>query len=193
MCLVVASQLVYVHTISLSINLSLTLKDRLAALTGFRVKYAEAGGVPLWRQFSTKLGDDQGCGREACVTCSQEDAVKVNCFARGIVYESACELCHPGGRKEKEGEGMVKSGKGCYTGESSRSVFERTQEHSDDARKMERDSHQVKHWFLDHPEELDPPKFRIRVIGSYKDAMSREVKEAIRIQNRPGSLNSKGE
>ena len=99
MCLVVASQLVYVHTISLSINLSLTLKDRLAALTGFRVKYAEAGGVPLWRQFSTKLGDDQGCGREACVTCSQEDAVKVTCFARGIVYESACELYHPEGRK----------------------------------------------------------------------------------------------
>ena len=55
------------------------------------------------------------------------------------------------------------------------------------------DSHQVKHWFLDHPEELDPPKFRVRVIGSYKDAMSRQVKEAIRIQNRPGSLNSKGE
>ena len=82
-------------------------EDRLAALTGFWVKYAEAGGVPLWRQFSTKLGDDQGCGREACVTCSQEDAVKVNCFARGIVYESACELCHPGERKEKEGEGMV--------------------------------------------------------------------------------------
>ena len=51
----------------------------------------------------------------------------------------------------------------------------------------------MKHWFLDHPEEVDPPKFRVRFIGSYKDAMSRQVKEAIRIQNRPGSLNSKGE
>ena len=50
-------------------------EDRLAALTGFRVKYAEAGGVPLWRQFSTKLGDEQGCGMEACVTCSKEDTV----------------------------------------------------------------------------------------------------------------------
>ena len=49
------------------------------------------------------------------------------------------------------------------------------------------------HWFLDHPGEADPPKFRFRVIGSFKDAMSRQVKEAIRIQNRPGSLNSKGE
>ena len=41
-----------------------------------------------------------------------------------------------------------KSGKECYTGESSSSVFERTLEHSDDARKMERDSYQVKHWFI---------------------------------------------
>ena len=74
-------------------------EDRLAALTGFRVKYAEA--VPLRRQFSTKLADDQGCGREACFTSSQEDAVKVNCFASGIVYESACKLCHPGGRRRR--------------------------------------------------------------------------------------------
>ena len=133
------------------------------------------------------------CGREDCVTCCQDDPVKMDCFKRSIVYESSCELCHPGGTKEKDGGKMIRSGKGCYTGESSRSMYERTREHADDARRMERDSHQVKHWFLEHPGEADPPKFRFRVIGSFKDAMSRQVKEAIRIQNRPGSLNSKGE
>ena len=104
-----------------------------------------------------------------------------------------CEICHPEGRKDKEGEDMIKSGRGCYTGETSRSLLERIVEHAADARKMERDSHQVKHWFLDHQEVADPPRFRYMIVGSYKDAMSRQVKEAIRIQNRPGSLNSKGE
>ena len=70
-------------------------EDRLAALTGFRVKYAESGGVPLWRQFSTKLGDGLACGREDCVTCCQDDPLKMDCFKRSIVYESSCELCHP--------------------------------------------------------------------------------------------------
>ena len=71
---------------------------------------------------------------------------------------------------------MIRSGNGCYTGKWSRSLYERTCEHADDARRMERDSHQVKHWFLDHPGEADPPKFRFRVIGSFKDAMSRAGK-----------------
>ena len=30
-------------------------EDRMSSLTDFRVKYAEAGGVQLWRHFSTKL------------------------------------------------------------------------------------------------------------------------------------------
>ena len=58
---------------------------------------------------------------------------------------------------------------------------------------MDRESHMTKHWFLDHHEDQDPPQFRFRIIGSYKDCMFRQVKEAVRIQNRPNSLNSKGE
>ena len=61
-------------------------EDRLAALTGFRIK---SGEEPLWRQFSTSLGDGLACDREDCVTCSEDDPTKVDCFKRSIVYEAS--------------------------------------------------------------------------------------------------------
>ena len=68
-------------------------------------------------------------------------------------------------------------------------------EHLEAAKKMDRESHMIKHWFHHHQhhEDQDPPQFSFSIIGSYKDCMSRQVKEAVRIQNRPNSLNSKGE
>ena len=48
-------------------------------------------------------------------------------------------------------------------------------------------------WFLHHPEEQEKPDFKFRVLGQYRDAMTRQIKEALRVQNRPGNLNSKGE
>ena len=63
-------------------------ESRLADLTGFRIRYMEEGGTPLWRFFSTKLDAGQECGRDKCATCPQEDEVKTNCFARSVVYIS---------------------------------------------------------------------------------------------------------
>ena len=51
----------------------------------------------------------------------------------------------------------------------------------------------VKHWFLEHPGETEPPKFEFKIIGKYNDCLTRQIKEAVRIQNRPGTVNSKGE
>ena len=88
---------------------------------------------------------------------------------------------------------MVVSGRGLYTGETSRSLGERAGEHMEAARELDRGSHMVKHWFLDHPGEGSLPNFQFRVIGKYKDCLTRQIKEAIRVQNRPNNLNSKGE
>ena len=110
-----------------------------------------------------------------------------------MVYESSCTICHPGGVTEKPGDSMVSSGMGLYTGETSRSLCERAGEHVAAAKGLERGSHMVKHWFLDHPGLSELPKFKFRIVGKYKDSMTRQIKEAIRVQNRPGNLNSKGE
>ena len=56
-----------------------------------------------------------------------------------------------------------------------------------------KDSHIVKHWFLDHPNETKPPEFELKIIGRYKDCLTRKIKEVVRLQNRPGTTNSKGE
>ena len=88
---------------------------------------------------------------------------------------------------------MVTNGMGLYTGETSRSLFERAGEHMAAARGLQRGSHMIKHWFLDHPGVEELPGFKFRIIGKYKDSMTRQIKEAIRVQNRPGNLNSKGE
>ena len=52
----------------------------------------------------------------------------------------------------------------------------------------------IKHWLTDHAELPDPPNFRMKVVGSYKDALSRQLSESVRIDMRGGGvLNSKSE
>ena len=168
-------------------------EDRLADLTGFRIRYTEEGGTQLWRFFNTGLAAGLECGRAQCVTCGQDDEVKINCFTRSVVYESVCLICHPDGRKAKNGEEMIQDGNGTYTGETSRSIFERVREHSDNATSLDKDSHMVKHWFLEHPEKEEMPNFKFKIVGKYGDCLTRQIKEAVRISHRPGTLNSKGE
>ena len=43
-------------------------------------------------------------------------------------------------------------GKGIYVGESARSMYERAKEHEADRVGELEESHQIKHWVLDHPE-----------------------------------------
>ena len=86
------------------------------------------------------------------------------------------------------------SGKGLYIGESSRSLYERTKEHHRDKEGREEDSHQVKHWVLDHPDLPSPPKFKYKVLGSYQDPLTRQLSESVKIENSgPEILNSKSE
>jgi hypothetical protein len=72
-------------------------------------------------------------------------------------------------------------------------VFERVGEHYGDLESLEKDSHMVKHWFTTHPTMDTAPPFRFRVVGKFKDCLTRQLKEAVILGNRPNSLNSKGE
>ena len=79
-------------------------------------------------------------------------------------------------------------------GESARSIFERANEHRFDMLAKKDDSHVVKHWLSSHQELNSPPKFRIKVIGKYQDAMTRQIAEAVIIDLRGEYvLNSKSE
>ena len=52
----------------------------------------------------------------------------------------------------------------------------------------------VKHWLTDHAELQEPPNFSMKVIGSYKDALLRQLSDSVRIDLHGGGvLNSKTE
>ena len=92
------------------------------------------------------------------------------------MYKSVCLLCHPDGSVGgKADSNMVISGRGSYTGESSRSIFERAGEHSEDAKKLDKDCHMIKHWFIDHPEEPSMPQFKFNLVGKFKDCLTRQL------------------
>ena len=81
---------------------------------------------------------------------------------------------------------------GVYVGESARSILERVNEHRGDIQARKDDSHVVKHWLSSHQDLNSPQKFRIKVIGKFQDAMTRQINEAVRIYLRVENvLNSK--
>ena len=54
----------------------------------------------------------------------------------------------------------------------------------------------MKHWVLDHPELNAPPKFKFKfkLISSFKDSLTRQISDAVRIKMRGVEiLNSKSE
>ena len=77
-----------------------------------------------------------------------------------------------------------------YIGESSRTMYERTKEHWIDAGKLKDSSHIARHWAEVHPDSLIPPLFRFRVVRKHTRALTRQVHEAVRINNK-GNLNDK--
>ena len=178
-------------------------EDRLAGLTGFRVKIVESGGSQL-RQVLPNTNPWAGmkCGRSKCWTCAQNDETAINCFKRNVLYESQCMWCNPPEttgeeagkekRKSKDKNKKKLEEKAVYVGETSRSLFERTSEHFKDAMKRKPDSHIRKHWDEAHPGKEMPP-FTFKIVQSFQDCLTRQVSEAVRIGLRGEVLNSKSE
>ena len=171
-----------------------TLKEaeiEMSRITRFRVRYQEAGGIQLARLFSTDLGKGQPCGREECQPCGRQDDEKIpNCKQSSIVYESSCQICN----KDNIRTGQETGRQGIYLGETSRSLFERNREHLKDAADFDEGSHMIKHWLTSHEEEENCPDFKFRIVGNYKDCLSRQVSEAVMIHySQDFLLNSKNE
>ena len=77
---------------------------------------------------------------------------------------------------------------------SSRSLYEWAKEHVADRISNKEESHQVKHWISSHDDLESPPKFEFKIVSSFKDPLTRQLSEAIRIERRGDSiLNSKAE
>ena len=172
-------------------------EDRLAAMTGYRVRMSETSGSRLCRLLpNTNPWSGLDCQRKTCYTCNQPGETLEDCKRRNIMYESVCAECNKeetGGKKASKME-EFKTMAGMYVGETGRSIFERAAEHRQDAEGHKLDSHMYKHWKTIHPEMKDPPVFRMKVVASFKDALTRQVSDSVRIDLRGENvLNSKTE
>ena len=104
------------------------------------------------------------------------------------MYEARCRECL--GLLE---EGKIESADvGVYVGETSRTLLERASEHVSAAENIEVDNFIVKHWASKHRDLATFPRMQFKVIKQCKDALTRQVSEAIWIEN-CANLNSKAE
>ena len=73
-------------------------------------------------------------------------------------------------------------------------MHERALEHQRDANSFCPKSHIIKHWMISHPEQKSFPPMTFRATTLYKDCLSRQIGEALRIlYSKDRILNSKSE
>ena len=152
-----------------------------------RIKILEKGGLKVKDILNVKNSVNK-CSKQACPLCTDSTFVKVNpeknrlpCNTNNIGYRWHCLNC-----QEKE---TVK----VYEGESGRSARIRGQEHLKDLEKKRLKSVLYKHVMNVH--ENEEVKFEMEITQKFRDALSRQANEAVRIFSRPDKelLNSKSE
>ena len=142
----------------------------------------ERGGKTLKEilcQTNPWAGD--GCTRDDCLPCMGERGRGGNCQKENIVYRILCQECELGHIKAE------------YTGESSRTPYLRGREHLDGLEKRKEDNALWKHCAQVH--QGREVKFKMRVLRSHRTPMSRQIQEAVEIENSKADIlmNSKGE
>ena len=108
--------------------------------------------------------------------------LKVPCSTNNTGYRWSCKTC-------KEKNNLTK----VYEGETSRSLRIRSMEHIKAFQNKKSNSVLYKHKLMDHINE--EVEFEVEITGIFKDALSRQANESVRIYSRKKSeiLNSKSE
>ena len=71
-------------------------------------------------------------------------------------------------------------------------MYERRKEHRKDGKDKAEDSHQWKHWMMEHPELEGDPQFRFKIVSSFSDPLTCQLAEAVRIENRGADILNSG-
>ena len=141
-----------------------------------RFRIVERGGITLNNMLqNSNPTASKECGKEDCFMDNQPEGAR-KCHKSNVLYEWTCRVCGD-----------------TYTGETSRNFYARAKEHLEKSKKSENDdldsfisNHQLQH----HNGAL--PDFKVKVLKSFKDPLSRQVYEGIYIRRQSGaSLNTK--
>ena len=151
-----------------------------------RIKMIETGGIKMETMLSNKNPfKRKKCEEKVCPLCQTDKNEKservIPCNTNNVGYQWICETC--------EKRNITK----IYEGETSRSARIRGKEHVNDLEKKNEKSALYKHKVLEHSDEN--VKYRMEITGIFKDALTRQANESVRIQQRKPleTLNSKCE
>ena len=149
---------------------------------GLKFKIVETGGRTLKSQVQVSNPTaTPGCTSGDCQACRGGPGAGGNCRRSNVLYRMDCGLCEEEGR--------------CtYVGETSRNLYTRAREHMNKylSRKTREES-----FIHTHQNERHtglPAHFEAKVVGNFKDCLSRQVSEGVHIRRGgPDILNSKSE
>ena len=154
-----------------------------------RIKIEEKGGLKIKDILSSKNPFEKSkCTKKTRPLCTegefvdiQTDEIKIPCNSNNVGYICRCVTCQERDKTK------------VYEGETGRSARIRGSEHLKDFEKQRTNSVLFKHKISDHPNE--GVKFKMEITKTFKDALTRQANEAVRIFGRPGHeiLNSKSE
>ena len=140
-----------------------------------RFKIVETGGVKVEQMLAQKNPfKKERCVENDCPLCkninTDNKKIKALCTSNNVGYRWICENCRKNEIKQ------------IYEGESSRSARLRGKEHLRGLKNQNPQNMLYKHKCLEHPEETDV-KFKMEITGLFRDALSRQADEAVRIKN----------
>jgi hypothetical protein len=148
-----------------------------------RIKIVEGGGIQMKNILVKKDPFPQEvCERKKCILCKTDSKnFRIPCLTNNVGYRLICETC--------EDKGLLK----VYEGETARSARTRAAEHLSQFKNGRGDSALHKHRVSDH--EGEDMKFRMEITDKFRDPLTRQANEAVRISKRKKHelLNSKTE
>ena len=149
-----------------------------------RIKIEESGGINI-KDFLIQKDPfpKNKCEKEKCLiyTSTVTQNLSIVCNTNNVGYRLFCGTCRARGKDK------------AYEGETSRSGRLRGNEHLADFRNKRPHSVLYKHKMVDHADE--EISFGMELTGKFKDALTRQADEAIRInaRNKVELMNSKSE
>ena len=144
------------------------------------IKIEERGGKSMKSVFQrSNPSKTIGCDEVDCLPCMEGKGMCGDCRKTGIGYRVECCECEMNVH---------------YEGETSKSGYVRGLKHLSNYKAKTHDSPLWKHAAAGHNGRMDV-KYKMRVLQSFRDPLTRQVNEAVRIQqsNADILLNSKSE
>ena len=144
------------------------------------IRVQEKGGRSMKNIFQKSDPQKKGCERENCLVCVNGKGEGGHCKKMDIGYTVNCDTC----------TGVSVQ----YTGETSKSGYQRGLEHLNRYHSKQEDSPLWKHAVHYHGGSLDV-SYSMNVVKAFREPMTRQINEAVRMNRCEADicLNSKSE